>query len=312
MSGDEAKIVVVGSSNVDLISYVKALPKLGETIHGSKFVYGFGGKGANQAVMAGKLSSKQGNVTMVTKVGTDVFGQDTLKNYEKCNISLGHVSQTDQAASGMASISVDEDGHNCIIVVAGANNCMTTDEVEKARPAIREAKVVITQNEVPLDVTLAALKIGREEGAITIFNPAPAPADLSDEFYKYSDYVCPNETECEVLTGQPVSTDEQVEAAAMELLNRGAKNVIITLGERGTLLVTPNGKTRVPAEVVKAVDTVGAGDSFLGSFAYFLANGKTPEEAIKRANHVASISVQGHGTQTSFPDRASLKAELFE
>jgi ribokinase len=302
------KICVVGASNIDLISYAPRLPKMCETLPGTRFQMGFGGKGANQAVMAAKLGAA---VSMITKLGHDSFGRDTLKNYETLGFDTHYVLFTDQSSTGVAPIWVDEaTGNNAIIVVAGANDLLTPADVEVARGAIAEAQIVVCQWECPLATTLAALRIGREEGVITIFNPAPARAELPGEAYQLSDIFCPNESETELLTGQPVDTLEQVAAAAGTLLARGAGHVLITLGERGSLLVTQAGAQHVPAPKVKAVDTTGAGDAFVGSLAYFLAAGAPLVDAMQRANQIAAISVQRPGTQSSFPSAAELPPGL--
>ncbi len=303
----QPKICVVGASNLDLISYVPRLPRLGETLHGTRFHMGYGGKGANQAVMAAKLG---GDVAMVTKLGQDIFGENTLKNFQSWGINTKHVLFTDQAFSGVAPIAVDPDGHNSIIIVTGANDLLTAEEIEEARPVIAAAQIVVCQLEIPLETTLAALRIARQEGVRTIFNPAPARANLPDELYQLSDIFCPNESETELLTGMPVGDLEEAEAAARALMKRGAGVVILTLGERGSLLVTADQAVHVPATPVKALDSTGAGDAFVGSLAYFLAAGKALTEAIRRANHIAAISVQYSGTQTSFPNAADLPQEL--
>ena len=302
------KICVIGASNLDLISYVPRLPKMGETLHGDRFQMGFGGKGANQAVMAAKLG---GDVAMVTKLGDDIFGRDTLQNFERVGVDISHVHITDQAFSGVAPIAVDADGNNSIIIVTGANDLLTEEEIEAARPAIAAAAIVVCQLEIPLPITLAALRIAREEGVTAIFNPAPARPGLPDELYRLSDIFCPNETETELLTGMPVSTLAEAEAAARTLLARGAGAVVLTLGERGALLVNEEGAIHVPTNKVTALDTTGAGDAFVGSLAYFLALGKPITDAIVRANRIAAVSVQGAGTQSSFPMAADLPGDLF-
>lgn len=302
------KICVIGASNLDLISYVPRLPKMGETLHGDRFQMGFGGKGANQAVMAAKLG---GDVAMVTKLGDDIFGRDTLQNFERLGVDISHVHITDQAFSGVAPIAVDADGNNSIIIVTGANDLLTEEEIEAARPAIAAAAIVVCQLEIPLPITLAALRIAREEGVTAIFNPAPARPGLPDELYRLSDIFCPNETETELLTGMPVSTLAEAEAAARTLLARGAGAVVLTLGERGALLVNEEGAIHVPTNKVTALDTTGAGDAFVGSLAYFLALGKPMTDAIARANRIAAVSVQGAGTQSSFPMAADLPGDLF-
>eukprot|EP01098_Paradermamoeba_levis_P001878 TRINITY_DN1215_c0_g1_i1.p2 TRINITY_DN1215_c0_g1~~TRINITY_DN1215_c0_g1_i1.p2 ORF type:complete len:235 (-),score=84.08 TRINITY_DN1215_c0_g1_i1:225-929(-) len=188
------------------------------------------------------------------------------------------------------------------------NLLLTPAEVRKEEKIIKKAKVLVCQLEISLETTLEALKIAKEgEGTITVFNPAPAPlSPLPPLFFSLSDYICPNETEAEVLTGVKVSDIKSAEEAAKKLLEKGAKNVLMTLGSNGALLVNSNHSTHIPTEKVQAVDTTGAGDCFLGSFAFFLASGNSVEESIKKANLIASISVQSHGTQTSFPDRAQL------
>lgn len=296
----QPKICVVGAANIDLISYVPRLPKMGETLHGTRFHMGYGGKGANQAVMAAKLGA---GVTMLTKLGQDMFGEGTLENFESWGIDTTHVHVTEEAFSGVAPIAVDPEGHNAIIIVTGANDLLTEEEIEAARPDIAASQILVCQLEIPLDINLAALRIAREEGVTTIFNPAPGRPDLPDEFLQLSDIVCPNETETELITGKHVGTLEEAEAAARLLLERGAGTVILTLGERGSLLVTADEATHVPATPVKALDTTGAGDAFVGSLAYFMAEGRPLREAIEKANAIAAMSVTKSGTQVSFPTR---------
>jgi ribokinase len=273
---------------------------MGETLHGTRFHMGYGGKGANQAVMAAKLG---GDVTMVTKLGQDFFGENTFKNFEAWGIDTQHVLFTDQAFSGVAPIAVDPNGNNAIIIVTGANDLLTEEEIEAARPDIAAAQIMVCQLEIPLETTLAALRVAREEGVTTVFNPAPARSTLPEELYQLSDIFCPNETETELLTGLPVGTLEEAAAAARVLLERGAGTVILTLGERGSLLVTADEAVHVPATPVKAVDTTGAGDAFVGSLVYFLAEGRPLRQAIERANAIAAVSVMKAGTQVSFPTR---------
>ncbi len=306
---DRPKVCVVGASNLDLISYVPRLPRMGETLHGTRFHMGFGGKGANQAVMAAKLG---GEVTMVAKLGHDVFGEDTLKNFAHWGIKTQHVHFTDQAFSGVAPIAVDPEGHNAIIIVTGANDLLTEKEIEAARAAIAETQILVCQLEIPLEINLAALRIARQEGVKTIVTPAPARPNLPDELYRLSDIFCPNESETQLLTDMPVETLEEAETAARLLIERGAGAVILTLGERGSLLVTDRETEHVPVESVKALDTTGAGDAFVGSLAYFLASGKPLPEAIKRANSIAAISVQSPGAQTSFPEAKDLPPEIYD
>lgn len=301
------RICVVGASNLDLISYVPRLPAVGETLHGSRFQIGFGGKGANQAVMAAKLGAA---VVMVTKLGRDPFGENTLTNFQRWGIDTRHVAFTDRAFTGVAPIAVDAEGRNAIIVVTRANDMLTVEEIEAAREEIRAADVLVCQLEVPLAVSLAALRLAREDRVRTVFNPAPAQAELPEEVYALTDVLCPNERETELLTGRPVGTIEEAEQAARWLLDHGPRAVILTLGERGSVLVTPTERLYLPAVPVRAVDTTGAGDAFVGSLAFFLAAGKPLADAMGRANHIAALSVQAAGTQSSFPEAASLPADL--
>jgi ribokinase len=296
------KVCVVGAANIDLISYVPRLPRVGETLHGTQFRMGYGGKGANQAVMAARLRAE---VTMVCKLGRDVFGEGTLENFRAHGVDTTHVTFTEDAFSGVAPIAVDPDGRNAIIIVTGANDLLSLDDLERARPAIAAADVVVCQLELPVETTLSALRIAREEGVRTIFNPAPARDDLPDELFRLSDVICPNEPETELLTGMPAG-----EGAARELLARGVGAVVLTLGDQGCLLVEGDSVTEVPVEPVRAVDTTGAGDAFVGAFATFLAAGRSPVDAAERSNAVAALGVKGHGTQTSFPSADVLPAAL--
>ena len=306
---NKPKICVVGSCNYDMIAYTERLPKQGETIMGKDFKMGFGGKGANQAVAAAKLGA---DVTMVGKLGTDIFGKQTIENFKNLQIHSNHIYFTDKASSGVAPIWVDDHGHNSIIVVPGANNLITSEEIEAARKAIASAKILICQNEIPLQTSKRALQIAKEEGVITCFNPAPAPkAELSKDFYELIDIFCPNETESELLTNKPVRNIDDAVNAGKELVKKGVKKVMMTLGSNGCLFVDSKSYTHIQGVKVKAVDTTGAGDCFIGSFAYFFAAGCSEQEAAERACVVASISVQHPGTQTSFPLAKELPKELF-
>ncbi|HIC90073.1 MAG TPA: ribokinase, partial [Anaerolineae bacterium] len=287
-------------SNIDLVSKVPRLPKMGETLIGHLFHMGYGGKGANQAVMAAKLGAA---VTMITKVGRDVFGEGTVKNYQEQGIDTTWVMFDETRFSGVATILVDDSGRNMLVVVPGANMGLSPRDIQAARKVILEAEVLVCQLEVPVETTMEAFRIAREGGVMTILNPAPA-GPIPNELLQLSDICAPNETETETLTGMTVGTLEEVEKAAQALLTRGPRSVIITLGERGALLVDhENGTVFEPAIEVDAVDTTGAGDAFIGSLAYFLAEGRSLREAVRRANAAAAISVTKIGTQVSFPTR---------
>eukprot|EP00696_Hemimastix_kukwesjijk_P014819 gnl/Hemi2/28866_TR9576_c0_g1_i1.p1 gnl/Hemi2/28866_TR9576_c0_g1~~gnl/Hemi2/28866_TR9576_c0_g1_i1.p1 ORF type:complete len:335 (+),score=91.78 gnl/Hemi2/28866_TR9576_c0_g1_i1:35-1006(+) len=294
------KVCCVGSCNLDLVTFVKKMPQIGETQHGTKFVTNCGGKGANQAVMAAKLGAQ---VSMVGKVGKDGFGDRMAANFLTHKIDVGSLLRSSGAtSSGVATIYVDEAGHNAITIVDGANFELTPEEVASAAHLITASRVLLCQLEVPVPATVEALRQARQGGVVTIMNPAPALPDLPAELLQLSDFFCPNETEASLLTGLPVDTDAQVEAAARALLQRGCKNVLITLGSRGVALMSDSTPFEIiPAPSVRAVDTSGAGDSFLGSLAVYLGAGMEVREAIRAANHNAAISVQFEGTQPSYP-----------
>jgi ribokinase len=302
------RICVVGSSNIDLIAKVPRLPKLGETLVGHSFHLGYGGKGANQAVMAAKLGAQ---VVMVTKVGRDVFGEGTLTNYRQAGIDATHVLFDDVRFSGVAPIFVDDTGRNVIVIVPGANMGLSPDDARRARDAIAAAAVLICQLEVPLETTLEAFRIAKAAGVRTILNPAPA-APLPDELLALADFCVPNETEAELLTGLPVVSLDDARAAAQALLARGPQTVVITLGERGVLLADRESASHYPAVEVPAVDSTGAGDAFVGSLAVFLAEGVPLPQSLARANAVAALSVTTIGTQVSFPARGDADAFLRE
>lgn len=295
----QPKICVVGSSMIDLISKVPRLPKLGETLVGRSFHLGYGGKGANQAVMAAKLGAR---VTMVNKVGRDVFGEGTLGNYREQGIDTTHVMFDESRFSGVAPIFVDDNAQNFIVIVPGANLGLLPADVQKAAEVILAADILICQLEILSETTLEAFRIAKSGNVRTILNPAPA-ASIPDELLQLSDICAPNETETELLTGQPVGTMAEAEAAARKLLPRGTRTVILTLGERGALLVDEDTVESIPAVKVDAVDPTGSGDAFIGSLAVFLGEGLSMSNAIRRANAVAALSVTRIGTQVSFPKR---------
>lgn len=294
---NKPRICVAGSSNMDLVTSVPRMPLPGETIHGTGFGTYFGGKGANQAVMAARLG---GQITMIAKVGSDSFGQQYIDNYKANGIVTDYVSVTTEVPTGIASITVNEQGQNSIIVVGGANNAITPKDIENAAPVIRESQVAVCQLEIPLESTIRFLEIAKEYHVPTIFNPAPAQ-ELPEKIYQLSDYFCPNETEAALMAGIPVNSAEDAEKAAKVFLGKGAGAVIITLGSNGSLFVSDEKTIYVPTEKVRAVDSTGAGDAYIGSMAFFVASGYPVAEAMKKASHAAALSVQKSGAQTSFP-----------
>ncbi len=299
-------ICVVGSSNIDLIARIPRLPRLGETLVGRSFHLGYGGKGANQAVMAARLGAR---VTMVTKVGRDVFGEGVVRNFHTEGIETTHVLVDDERFSGVAPILVDDSAQNVIVVIPGANQGLGPQDVQRASPALLAAAAVVCQLEVPLETSLEAFRIAKTADAWTILNPAPA-ASLPDDLLALTDVCVPNEPEAEQLTGRPVTTLSEVEAAARSLLQRGPRAVIITLGAGGALVADRNGAAHIPPVRVNAVDPTGAGDAFIGSLAVFLADGRSLHDAARRANAIAALSVTRVGAQESFPRRREAEAFL--
>uniref|UniRef100_A0A671EWQ6 Ribokinase n=1 Tax=Rhinolophus ferrumequinum TaxID=59479 RepID=A0A671EWQ6_RHIFE len=319
-----AAVVVVGSCMTDLVSLTPRLPKTGETIHGHKFFIGFGGKGANQCVQAARLGAR---TSMVCKeatgrtgesenqVGKDSFGNDYIENLKQNDISTEFAYQTEDAATGTASIIVNKEGQNIIVIVAGANLLLNTKDLREATDVIRRAKVMICQLEVTPATSLEALTMAHSSGVKTLFNPAPATADLDSRFYTLSDVFCCNESEAEILTGLAVSSPADAGTAALVLLERGCQVVIITLGAEGCVMLSKTEPVPkfIPTEKVKAVDTTGAGDSFVGALAFYLAYypNLSLEEMLKRSNFIAAVSVQTAGTQSSYPHKKDLPLDLF-
>ena len=299
-------IAIVGSANVDLITYADEFPRPGETIFGREFSLGFGGKGANQAVAARLCGA---NVSMVARVGGDLFGPATLENFRSRGIDASRVLVTPGVSSGVAPIFVEPSGQNRIWVVKGANDYLRPSDVDAAADLLRTADILVLQLEVPLETVYYALRFAREHGIRTILNPAPAqPLDLLQA--GLADYVIPNETEAEALAGMPVRSLEDARACALRLREGGLHRVIVTLGANGALCAGAGGTRHIPAFQVKPVDTSGAGDAFIGSLACFLAMGCEESEAILQANLYAALSTMSPGTQKSFVTREEFEREL--
>lgn len=299
------KIAVVGSANVDLVTFNDTFPRPGETIFGKKFDLGFGGKGANQAVAACRCGASVG---MVAKVGDDLFGPATIQNFESLGINAGYVRIAKGISSGVAPIFVDPTGQNRILVIKGANETLSPDDVDAAAPLLGEADTILLQFEIPVPTVYHVIRFAKSKGIRCIVNPAPAqPVDFQE--VAAADYFVPNETEAEAITGIPVHTFEDAGKCADYLLAQGVPRVVITLGERGALLATSNGSALIAPFKVNPIDSTGAGDAFIGSFAVFLAEGFTDREALKRASLYAAISTTRVGTQKSFPAREEFDKE---
>jgi ribokinase len=299
-------IVVIGSSNIDLVAKSHKIPVVGETLTGSDFFMTPGGKGANQAVAAAKLGAE---VIFVARLGKDLFAEKSLENFRSVNISTKHVVQLEGVPSGVAIIAIDDNGKNIIIVVPGANGKLMPADVEKAEADIAAAGVVVCQLEVPIETVEKAAALAVKNKVPFILDPAPA-RPLSDKLLSMVDVIKPNETEAQTITGIKVTDVESAAKAADWLLAKGVKNVIITLGEKGALLANKGGKETISSLRVKAVDSTAAGDAFTGALAYGLANGKLLKDAAQYANVVAAISVQRLGAQASMPTKAEVDTFL--
>src|SRR5271170_6703771 len=298
------RIAVVGSAVTDLTTFSDVFPRAGETLFGKRFNLGFGGKGANQAVAARLCGAE---VLMIARVGNDLFGEATLKNFASYGIDTTHVQVVPGTSTGVAPIFVEPDGQKRIIVVKGANEHLRPVDVDAAASQLRGVDTIILQFEIPLETVYHTVQFARSNGIRCIVNPAPAlPMEVSE--LTSADYFIPNETEAELITGRAVHTPEEARAAAAALLQKGFRKVVLTLGARGSLLADASGSTQVAAFPVTPIDTTGAGDAFIGSLAVFLAEGLPELQAASRANLYAALSTTRVGTQKSFLARAEFEA----
>lgn len=293
------RVAVIGSANIDLTTFTSRFPKLGETIFGDKFDLGFGGKGANQAVAA-RLSGAE--VFMVARVGDDLFGPATIENFRKQGIDPTHVKQVAGWSSGVAPIFVEPNGQNRIFVVKGANDALKPADVDEAADLLKTVDCIVLQFEIPIETVCYTVAFARNHGIRCIVNPAPAqPVDMAA--LNGLDYFVPNESEAETITGIAVKTLDDARRCAEKILTDGIRRVIITLGANGSLLAGTDVMEHVPPFAVKSIDSTGAGDAFIGSFAVFLGEGISEKEAVRRANLYAGLSTTGVGTQKSFFQR---------
>lgn len=289
------KVVVVGSINMDLVTMCQRVPEAGETIFGEKFFQVPGGKGANQGVAIGKLGTE---VTMLGKVGNDSFGNDLINSMKNSGVNTEYIEKS-ESSTGIAKIIVEGNGQNRILVVSGANMDVDKDYIDRHIDVIKNADIVVTQLELPLSTVEYALEKAKEFGKITILNPAPA-APLSEKMIKSSDIIIPNETELSMITKMATDTEDEIKAACKKLLDMGVKELIVTLGSKGSLHVNKEKSEFYSAYIVKAVDTTAAGDSFIGGFVKAL-NGDNIDEAIEFGTKVSAIAVTRLGAQSSIP-----------
>ena len=293
-----SEITVLGIFVADISFSGPKIPSIGETILGKKYNVGPGGKGCNQAIAIARLG---GNTNFISKIGKDAYGELALKTLEKNKISTENIIQDGNQQTGVAGILVDQNtGKNAINVIVGAPSSLKISEIEKQINLIKSSKIFLTQLEVPKDVTLHCLKTAKENGCITILNPAPA-SEISKEFYNNIDFFTPNETEAEFYTGIKITNEKEAKQAADKLLNLGIKKVIITLGEKGLFYSDGKEETYLKASAVKAIDTTGAGDAFNGGLAFGLSREKPIKECLELANKVAGISTTKLGAGDAMP-----------
>ncbi|KVT77314.1 ribokinase [Burkholderia ubonensis] len=297
-------IAVIGSNMVDLVTYVTRMPMRGETLEAPGFELGCGGKGANQAVAAARLGAR---VVMVTKVGDDVFADNTIRNFAHAGIDTEHVRKVPGVPSGVAPIFVEPDSSNSILIVKGANRHLKPADIDAAAPKLRECALIVLQLEIELDTVYHAIAFGARHGIPVLLNPAPAVPDLDFERIRPVEFFVPNETELAIVSGMPVDSPETAARAAVSLVERGLRQVIVTLGDKGSLLVSRDGVHHVPGVSVDARDTTGAGDAYIGCFARYYVESRDAAAAMRYASAYAAHSVTGLGTQKSYADAATFE-----
>lgn len=295
MSSD---IVIVGSLNMDMVVKVERRPEQGETVLGGDFFMSPGGKGANQAYAAGKLGA---SVAMIGKVGNDIFAEKLLSNLNEAGVNTQYIDNIAEQASGIALISVDPEGDNSIIVAPGANRVLDAEFVRKQEDAIRNAKLLMVQLEIPLESVMEAVTIAKRHNVPVLLDPAPAQP-LPDELLAMVDYIVPNESEIAQLTGIKVTDSRSAKIAAVELLRKGVTTVFAKLGEQGVVVVNSNRTFILKGYKVDAVDTTAAGDAFAGALGTALVAGKDLWAATQFANAVGALTVTRPGAQSSMPD----------
>jgi len=299
-------VLVAGSANIDLVVKTERFPKEGETVFGGSFGMFPGGKGANQAVACAKLG---GRTFFVGKMGRDIFRDTLMASMRRNGVDLRYLSFDGDESTGIGLITLDHSGQNEIVVVSGSNMKLLPIDINRARQVFSRVNIVLLQLEVPLPTVARAAALAKSSGALVILNPAPAKK-LPASMFRAVDIITPNETEAELLTGVRVRSTESAARAGRKLLNAGVGTVIMTLGAKGAMLVSPDGVRRFPAPRVKAVDTTAAGDAFNGALAFAIASGRRFDEAIPFANSVAAFSVTRMGAQSSMPGPRELRTFL--
>lgn len=302
------KILVIGSLNMDCVIETPHIPRAGETVSGKNVTFIPGGKGANQAYAAGKLG---GCVKMIGAVGEDDFGRTLKENLASVGVDVSEISVLEKEATGQAFISIDDAGENSIIIIPGANGILTPEligqKAEMLKETIENSDIIVMQLEIPFETVMQVKKLAISLHKLVIVDPAPARSDLPDCFWDGIDYIKPNETELSILTGRQISTREEIVKGAETMLEKGVRNVIVTMGSQGCLLVNNDTEQFFAAQKVKAVDTTAAGDCFTAAFAQALAEGKSCPEAITFGQAACAIAVTRKGAQTSIPSREEVQ-----
>ncbi|MCR6503364.1 ribokinase [Bacteroides sp. KH569_7] len=301
MRGEEivckSKIVVIGSCNTDMVVKASRLPVPGETILGGTFYMNPGGKGANQAIAAARLGAE---VTLISKIGYDLFGLQALEIYRSEKINTEFIFTDQKSPSGVALISVDSFGENSIIVAPGASRSLSVEDIDKARSKLEEADIILMQLEVPIETAEYAASIAKSYGKKVILNPAPASV-LSNSFLGSVHTILPNRVEAEMLSGIKVVDADSARRAAMVIGEKGIENVVITLGKDGAYVKEKEEYTMIPAKEVETIDTTGAGDVFCGAFSVYLSENHTLTESVEFANAAAALAVTRMGAQSAIP-----------
>ena len=297
------KIVVIGSTNTDMVVKSERLPIPGETILGGAFMMNQGGKGANQAIAVARL---MGEVTFIAKTGNDIFGKKTIEMFNSENINTDFIFTDTFSPSGVAIIMVDAMGENSIVVASGANSTLSTEDIIKGKDIIENAEILLLQLEIPMETVEFAAKMASERGVKVILNPAPATS-LSNDLLKCLYAIIPNESEAEMLSGIKVTDWESAKLAADAISSNGVGVVVITLGSKGALIKENERYYEIPVEKIKAVDTTAAGDTFCGAFCVGLSEGLSIEDAAIMANKAAGITITREGAQAAIPYRHEIK-----
>lgn len=299
---ENGRIIVVGSTNMDMVVKTDHIPVPGETVLGGSFFMNPGGKGANQAVAVARLG---GRVAFISKVGDDIFGKQSIQHFEEEGIDISGLVSDDNGPSGVALITVDREGENSIVVAPGANANLLPEDVEQTLASVTDAGFILMQLEIPMSTVLKAAEFGKNHGVKVVLNPAP----VNDEVFKtfpFVDITTPNAKEAEMLTGIPVNSVESAERAARAIRQKGVEQVVVTMGKMGALVLDDQVATFIPASEVTTVDTTAAGDSFNGALVVALSEGKTLVDAVKFASSAAAITVTRMGAQSAMPYRNEL------